>query len=147
LWQYYVIDSAREKETVKASLSSGKVEAWKGPDVKDKPVADLANIFRGIGKIKGLAEYASRFGVQVEGPVAAGFVKAAFAELDDADALSTAWQKVVDVLNVDLYKEWEDDTKAAVDGVKNRLKYIRLDAHGPRLGEITKQYVDDSFLL
>ncbi|KAF9525972.1 glycoside hydrolase family 13 protein [Crepidotus variabilis] len=139
LWQYYVVDPAREKETIKAALASGEIEVWRGSHIKGKPVSDLAIIFRDAGKVKGLGQLASRFGVHVDGAVAAGFVKAAFTEIQDADALATAWQKVVDVLNVDLYKEWEEDTKAAIDGVKNRLKYTRLDAHGPQMGEISKE--------
>ena len=48
-----------------------------------------------------------------------------------------AWGRVVDVLNVPLYAEWEEDTKVALESVKNRLKYIRLEEGGPKLGEIT----------
>ncbi|KAJ8094335.1 bifunctional 4-alpha-glucanotransferase/amylo-alpha-1,6-glucosidase [Marasmius tenuissimus] len=37
-----------------------------------------------------------------------------------------------------LYQEWEEDTRVAIDNVKNRLKYARLDENGPKLGEISK---------
>lgn len=142
LWQYYVLDPDREKEAVKAALSSGKVQNWKVVDVKGKNVAELAVIFRASKKIRGLGELASRYGVHVDGGVAAGFIKAAFAdsEVTDDEGLATAWQKVVDVLNVDLYKAWEDDTKIAIANVKNRVKYTRLDPHGPKLGVISKEY-------
>jgi len=142
LWQYYVLDSAREKEAVKAALSSGKVQIWKGTDVKGRTVADLAIIFRASKEIRGLGRLASRYGVRVDGGVAAGFIKAAFAdsEVKGDEGLAIAWQKVVDVLNVDLYKEWEDDIKVAIDNVKNRVKYTRLDPHGPKLGDISNEY-------
>ncbi|KAG8899597.1 hypothetical protein FRB99_006561, partial [Tulasnella sp. 403] len=52
--------------------------------------------------------------------------------------LSEAWGRVLDVLNVDLYKEWEEDSRVALDNIRNRLKYTRLDEHGPRLGKITR---------
>jgi glycogen debranching enzyme len=43
---------------------------------------------------------------------------------------------VLDVLNVDLYAECNEDTKAAKDGIIGRIRYTRVDEHGPRVGEI-----------
>ena len=39
-------------------------------------------------------------------------------------------------------EEWKNDTQAALDNIRNRLRYIRLEEHGPKLGPITKAYVD-----
>ncbi|KAF9054347.1 glycoside hydrolase family 13 protein [Panaeolus papilionaceus] len=138
LWQYYVLDSVREKDSVCAALNSGKIERWTGPHVSGKNVVDLAHILRGEKKLKGLGQLASRFGVSIDSGVAAGFVQAAFTDVHNAEALADAWIKVIDVLNVPLYQEWEEDTRVAVDHVRNRLKYTRLDAHGPKLGQISK---------
>ncbi|KAJ2927810.1 hypothetical protein H1R20_g9280, partial [Candolleomyces eurysporus] len=140
LWQYYVIDVAREKDSVKASLNSGKVKPWTGPNIANKNVVDIAKIIRQEeGLIHGLAKYASRFGVKFEPDVAAGIAKAAFTLVEDHDVLAEAWGKVIDVLNVPLYEEWEADTKAALDLVRGRVKYTRLDEHGPKMGEISKE--------
>lgn len=141
LWQYYVLDGARERESVKAALTSRKFGAWTGSDVKGKPIVELAEIVKAQGKVKGLGGLASRFGVSVDPAVAASLVKAAFTDIVDTDALADAWARVVDVINVPLYKEWEEDIKVAVDNVRNRVKYTRLDEHGPKLGEISKTCV------
>jgi glycogen debranching enzyme len=140
LWQYYVLDATAEKEKVKAALGADKVVPWDGPDVANKSVEELSHIVRDKGVIKGLGEYASRFGTHVEAEVAAGFVQAAFTALNDHGALAEAWGRVVDVINVPLYEEWEADTKVALDSVKNRVKYTRLEEHGPKMGEISKWY-------
>jgi glycogen debranching enzyme len=138
LWQYYVLDITREKASVKTALSQ-KVVPWDGPDVAEKSIKEIAKILRDSGEIDGLGQYSSRFGVRVDGGVAAGLAKAAFPQHgDDVDALADMWGKVVDVVNVPLYAEWEDDTKVALDNVKNRIKYTRLDKNGPKMGEITK---------
>jgi glycogen debranching enzyme len=140
LWQYYVIDVAREKDSVKASLKSGKVKPWTGPNITNKNVVEVAQTIRQEqGLIQGLGKYASRFGVKFEPEVAAGIAKAAFALLEDHDALAEGWGKIIDVLNVPLYEEWEADTKAALELVRNRVKYARLDDHGPKMGEITRE--------
>ncbi|KII87207.1 glycoside hydrolase family 13 protein [Plicaturopsis crispa FD-325 SS-3] len=136
LWQYYVLDVKAEKAAVKKAISTGAVEPWKGAALTGKTVEDLAEIVRASGLVHGLGKYAARLGAHVDGAVAAGFAQAAFG--GDADALAEAWGKLVDVLNVPLYEEWEEDTRVALDNIKNRVQYTRLDPNGPKLGEITK---------
>lgn len=136
-WQYYVLDVKAERESVKKALSAGDVKAW--PDVANKTVVELAEIAKGAGSVIGYGVPQKRFGVRVEGSVAASLIKGAFVDLSDIEALADAWVRVVDVLNVPLYQAWEDDTRAAMDGIKNRMKYARLDEHGPKLGPITKE--------
>lgn len=139
LWQYYVLDSARERKSIMAALQSGKITPWSGPDVQKKTVEDLADVLKKVDKIRGLGRLASRFSVAVDGPVAAGFTTTAFPDIQDKEALADVWVNIVDVLNVPLYREWEEDTKVAIANIRNRLKYTRLDAHGPKLGEISKR--------
>ncbi|EEB90573.1 hypothetical protein MPER_11198, partial [Moniliophthora perniciosa FA553] len=138
LWQYYVLDTAREKDSIKAALSSNRVTAWSGTDVAGKSVVELAEIAKSNGLIIGLGRLASRYGVRSDPNAAAGLVKAAFVSIDNIDALTDAWVRVVDVINVPLYQEWEEDTRVANDNVRNRIKYVRLDPNGPKLGEISK---------
>jgi glycogen debranching enzyme len=138
LWQYYVLDSTRERKSIMAALQSGNITPWSGPDVQNKTVEDLADVLKKADKINGLGRLASRFTIAVDGPVAAGFTTTAFPDIQDKEALADLWVKIVDVLNVPLYREWEEDTKVALANIRNRLKYARLDAHGPKLGEISK---------
>lgn len=136
-WQYYVLDIKAERESVKAALSQHKFSTWDG--IANKSVAEIAEIAKSSGSVVGLGIPQKRFGTHVKGEVAAGLVKAAFVDLQDADALADAWVKVVDVINLPLYEEWKEDTRAAMENIKNRLRYTRLDDNGPKLGPITKQ--------
>ncbi|KAI0305846.1 glycoside hydrolase family 13 protein [Multifurca ochricompacta] len=138
-WQYYVLDVKTEKELVRKALSSRKIKDWDGPDVKGKSTPELATIIRAHRDgelLQGLSKFAKRFGVTVDGAVAAGFILAARGS--DVDLVS-AWGDVVDALNMPLYRECEEDTNTALENIKNRLKYGRLDDHGPRLGKITRK--------
>ena len=140
LWQYYVLDPTKEKENVKAALTNGQITEWKGAEVAGKSVVEISQIVKSSELIEGNGQLAVRLGVHVDGAVAAGLVKSAFPNIaGDAGALADTWRQVVDVLNVPLYAEWEEDTKMALNMVKNRLKYLRLDSHGPRLSEITEE--------
>ena len=138
LWQYYVLDSTGERKSIMTALQSGKTGPWSGPDVENKTVEALAGVLKNADKINGLGRLGSRFSVAVDGSVAAGFITAAFPDIQDKEALADTWVKIVDILNVPLYREWEEDTKVAIANIRNRLKYTRLDAHGPKLGEISK---------
>ena len=138
-WQYYVLNVKSERESVKAALSQNTITEWEG--VEQKTVVELAEILRTSGKVIGLGVPQKRFGTHVDGEVAAGLVKAAFVDLQDIDALADAWIRVVDVLNVPLYEAWQEDTRVAMENIRNRLRYIRLDEHGPKMGPITKEYV------
>lgn len=140
MWQYYVLDVKRERTDIKKALEKGDVVPWAGADIANKTVVELAAAVRDSGLLDGYRRLEKRFGTHVPGPVAAGFVKAAFVTLgEDSDALADAWIRVVDVLNVPLYEEWNEDTQAALDSIRNRLKYTRLDEHGPKLGPITPE--------
>ncbi|KAI0792141.1 glycoside hydrolase family 13 protein [Abortiporus biennis] len=139
LWQFYVLDVTRERQAVKDALSKGAAKSWTGPEVAHKTVVELSNIIRESGLVNGHRKLEKRFGAFVDGDIAAGFVKAAFVDVADTDALADAWIRVVDVINVPLYQEWEEDTNIALDNIKNRLKYTRLDDHGPKLGPITEK--------
>ncbi|KAF5383708.1 hypothetical protein D9615_003666 [Tricholomella constricta] len=138
LWQYYVLDPNHEKKSVKDALASGNFESWSGPDLKGKTVVEFAEIVKCQGNIEGLGTLSSRFCVRTKTGDAAGLIKAAFADISDHDALADAWATVVDVLNVPLYEQWKEDSRVAIENIRNRVKYTRLDAHGPKLGEITK---------
>ena len=143
-WQYYVLDVAKEKEVITDALSSGNIEVWNGPNLQGKTATELATIlreYRGGELLQGLSKYSKRYGVNVDGAVAAGFVLAA---RDGGVDLVSTWGDIVDALNLPLYREWEDDINAAVENIKNRLKYGRLDDHGPKLGEISSKSVFSS---
>ena len=140
-WQYYVLDVKDERERIKVALSTEKVTPWDGPGLTGKTVVELFEILKDSGKIIGYRGFAGRFSTKVDGSVAAGFVKAAFSEISDADALADAWVKIVDVINVSLYEEWNEDTKIALDHIKGRLKYTRLEDNGPKLGPISAKSV------
>lgn len=140
-WQFYVLDVKAERERVREALSADKITPWDGPNVAGKTAVEHFQILKDSGKIIGYRGLTGRFSTKVDGSVAAGFVKAAFAGISDIGALADEWIKVVDVINVSLYEEWDEDTKVASENIKNRLKYTRLDDNGPKLGLISEKCV------
>ena len=138
LWQYYVLDTKTQKEIIEAALKSGNVEEWTGPDIAGKSAAEIANILIQAGKVKNISAFEKRFCVTVDPGLAAAVVKKASSDLTDITSLAEAWGKVCDILNVDRYAEWKNDTKIALDHIRSRVRYTRLDEQGPKLGPITR---------
>ncbi|KAF8478259.1 glycoside hydrolase family 13 protein [Gautieria morchelliformis] len=138
LWQYYVLDRAREKSGVLA-VPVREIPAWTGPHVAGKSTAELADIMKSTGKIIGLGKFKGRFSVHVKPKDAASLVHTAFTELEDSESLAQAWASVVDAINAPLYEEWRVDTETALENIKNRVAYTRLADNGPKLGEITAE--------
>ncbi|KAF8449235.1 glycoside hydrolase family 13 protein [Boletus edulis BED1] len=139
LWQFYVLDVQEEMAAILSALSSNSITPWNGEDIDGKSSPAIADIVRSSGLIRGLGALSSRYCVHIDGDIAAGIMKAAsMHSADDDQALAEGWERVVDVLNVPLYAVWEEDMRIALDMIKNRLKYLRLDPNGPRYGEISK---------
>lgn len=133
-----MLEPSREKEAIIASLKSGKITPWTKQDIRGKTNVELAEILRSQQLITGLGQLGSRFGVHVDSAVSAGLIKAALPDVHDIDLLAETWVKVVDIVNVPLYREWEEDMRVAIDNIRNRVKYTRLEENGPRLKEISK---------
>lgn len=139
LWQYYAIDVQGEVKGVEDALKKGKVEKWSGESLEGKSPEELASIAVSTpGFIENYRAYSAPFCTKVRPEAGAGFIQAAFPN-DDATSLGKAWGKVLDIVNVDLYKECDEDLKAAEESIVNRIKYTRLDDHGPKWGKITKE--------
>jgi glycogen debranching enzyme len=139
IWQFYVFDTQASVRDVATALESGKAQQWPGEPVQGKSVDELAQIAKSTaGLIHNYRAWSGRFCTKADPAVAAGFVQAAYPG-DDSTNLASKWGKVVDVINVDLYAECNDDVKAAKSQVIDRLKYTRLDAGGPRMGEISEK--------
>ncbi|KIM34496.1 glycoside hydrolase family 13 protein [Serendipita vermifera MAFF 305830] len=136
LWQYYVLDVTKEKLAVREALTAGEIPAWSGPSLSGKSAVEIAKTLRSEGKVQNLGAFSSRFCVYVDPKVAVSALKAAHPDKDDGH-LCEEWAEVVNVLNVPQYEECNEDIKVALDNIRNRVKYIRLDENGPKLGQIS----------
>ena len=139
LWEYYVFDVQTSVKEVAAALDSGNVKEWTGGSLAGKPTEQLAQVLlRTDGVVQDYRAYSARYCSKVPADVAAGIIKSAYPQ-DDSTTLASKWGKVLDVLNVDLYRECNDDVETAQNQIIDRLRFTRLDEHGPKMGAINKE--------
>ena len=57
------------------------------------------------------------------------------------------FEKVLNDINLDFYREYDEDRMVILEQIRNRAKFLRLEEHGPRLGPISKTnpFVDTYF--
>lgn len=127
-----MIDVQSSVKAVSGCLSSAT--EWKGESLSGKSLEQLAQILQ--PSIQNYQAYSERYCSQIDPKLGAGFIKTAF-PADDDTTLASKWGKILDILNVDLYRECEDDLKAAEEGVIGRLRFNRLEEHGPKMGAIS----------
>lgn len=138
LWKYYVFDVTSAVKAMGDALAAKKRKPWTGESLVDKSTAQLAEIAkRTPGFIRNFRAYSAPFCTWVPVEEAAGFMDAALPHLSNIQAAE--WGKILDVINVDLYKEYNDDMEAAKNQVVGRLRFTRLEEGGPKLGEINKK--------
>ena len=152
LWEYYVVnveenakDAVSSWEKGEISIPSGGFGAQNISDVKSWPLKKQADFLLDHG-FSGKSRMGARFSRKVDARVASALLTAHFGRYDKKDkgapsagaALSTI-TRVLDELNLPFYREYDTDTGEILEQTFNRVKYMRIDDHGPKAGAITKK--------
>lgn len=147
LYEFYALDVAGQKtrfrEAWSASSAAKQGAAPQGQqDLTSLSIEDLSLRFAELCLPATWNKLGKRYHAEIDLPKAIGFV-AQHASLSPcaqtADQAADQVAKMLDVLNVDRYREFDEDKKAILDNTRNRVKYTRIDEHGPHVGPITEK--------
>lgn len=148
LWEFYILD-------VKGNASAilDKWKAAKGIDPSSKEWCRLEldsfsswTLKQQAGFIRENAiptskQVLGRFGRSVNSDIGAAVLTALFGRYDEGFAKSSVDEfllEILDEVNLAFYNEYDTDVSEIIEQVFNRIKYIRLDDHGPKLGPVTE---------
>jgi glycogen debranching enzyme len=152
LWQYYVIDVERDADAVIEAWAQGSTAS---PD--DSDAGDLDSIKNAApeNQAKFLAEkgmlnadrLGERYNRRVDPKIGAALLTALFGRFEgdggsgsaDQGAARSRLVGILDELNLPFYKEYDEDVAEILEQLFNRIKYVRLDNHGPKLGPIDEK--------
>ncbi|EON97811.1 putative glycogen debranching enzyme protein [Phaeoacremonium minimum UCRPA7] len=151
LWEYYTINVDRDADAAVKSWLDGDAEfpegsvGASGPDgLKSASIEDQAAFLKKNGFL-GDDRMGERYRRRIDPAVGAALLSAIFGKYDgdkgesvDKAAARAAIVKVLDVVNVPLYREYDDEVAEILQQLFNRIKYCRIDEHGPRMGPITR---------
>ena len=152
LWEYYVVnvegnsrDAVSSWEKGETSVPSGGFGVSDISEVKNWSLKRQADFLLDHGLI-GKSRVGARFSRKVDPKVAAALLTVHFGRCDNKDrgapssgAAHSTMVRILDELNLPFYREYDADTGEILEQTFNRVKYIRLDDHGPKAGAITNQ--------
>lgn len=150
LWEYYVVDVERD--------ATATVEAWFGGNITlpaggfgSTEIGGLEGVqgwslkqqarFIHEKGLSGASELGSRFHRKVDPCVGAALLTVIYGRYDpnktpDRKAPLERMKHVLDELNVAFYHEYDEDIVITMQQISDRVKYLRMDENGPRLGAI-----------
>ncbi|ORY09293.1 glucanotransferase domain of glycogen debranching enzyme-domain-containing protein [Clohesyomyces aquaticus] len=153
LWEYYVINVERDTEAIVAAWVAGEAE-FPENGFEPQGMQGLDEVKEWPLKLKAdwLVEYAlrggdrmgERFRRRMKPSVGAALLSAIFGRFDsrtsstpDQRAAHGAIYRMLEEVNLQFYREYDRDAAEIMEQLFNRIKYVRLDEHGPKMGEIT----------
>ncbi|KAK6068686.1 glycogen debranching enzyme [Seiridium cupressi] len=147
LWEYYALDVDRDVDAAVESWAGGKTFVPEGSvagdldSLRDASLKDQANYLVDNGLL-GNDRLGERFRRRVDPKVAAALLATLFGkyrgEADEA-AIRSKLVQILDAANVRFYDEYDKEIGEILQQLFNRIKYVRIDEHGPKLGPVTQE--------
>ncbi|OAQ87553.1 glycogen debranching enzyme [Purpureocillium lilacinum] len=150
LWEYYALDVERDADSAVEAWTQGKTSDVKQHDgfqdrvdrLKRRDLAAEVDFIKDFG-LTGMDRLGARHRRKTDPSVAATLLSFGFGRYEgknpdspDKAAARSRMVEILDALNVDFYKEYDSDVTEILEQLYNRIKYVRLDEHGPKLGPI-----------
>lgn len=149
LWEFYVIDVKSNAQAIIAKWKSSDSidlagEPWSEMglhDYKNWPLKKQANFLRSQA-IPTSKQILGRFERAIDVNIGAAILTALFGTKDHIEsdaAVEGTLVAILDEVNLPFYKEYDEDVSEIMNQLFNRIKYLRIDDHGPKLGPVTDQ--------
>jgi glycogen debranching enzyme len=154
LWEFYVINVEDDCNRVVRAWKEGQA---KFPDdgfgklgvrgieeVRSWPLKDKAEWLMKYA-VSGADIMGERFQRKVDPSIGAGFLSALLGQYDfrthdspDERVAHGTIFKIIEECNLHYYREYDNDCGVIIEQLFNRIKYMRIDDHGPKCGPVTK---------
>lgn len=152
LWEYYVLDVDRDADAALESwiagetvFPSGSLDSHEVAGLKALSTAKKAAYLIEHGLL-GTDRMGERFRRRVDPKVSAAMLSAIYGEYQadsigatDKEAARLKMAEILDAVNLPSYKEYDAEVADILQQLFNRIKYVRLDDHGPKLGKIDRK--------
>jgi len=148
LWEFYVVDvisSLQEFRTEVEAKTPYAHDLFDHNGLTKMTLKERAATFAEAG-LSGVGTHGDRHHKKVTTSTALSFMSALL-DIDftnpkslSVDDVCEEYKKILNEVNLEFYKAYDKDVETIVKNIESRVKYIRLDEHGPKLGPITDEY-------
>lgn len=142
VWEFYVVKVTRDAQAAVDAWMSGTTSANNQVDgATDWSLGQKVDFLRSSALI-GADEFAGRFHRRIDPHVAAALLTSVYGHghLERQQTALDAITQWLHALNVPYYQEYDADISVIKQQVMDRVRYLRLDDNGPKLGPINKQH-------
>ncbi|KAI4166642.1 MAG: hypothetical protein LQ343_007878 [Gyalolechia ehrenbergii] len=142
VWEFYVVKVTRDAQAAVDAWMSGITSADSQVDgATDWSLGQRVDFLRSNALIGG-DELAGRFHRRIDPYVAAALLTSIYGHgnPDRQQTARKAMMQWLNTLNVPYYQEYDADVSVIKQQVMDRVRYLRLDGNGPKLGPINKQH-------
>lgn len=142
IWEYYVVKVSRDAQAAVDAWMAGITAADSQVDgAKDWSLSQKVDFLRS-NALTGANEFAGRFDRRIDPHIAAALLTSVFGHgtSDGQEAALEAITQWLKALNVPFYREYDADVAVVKQQVRDRVRYLRLDDDGPKLGPIDKNH-------
>lgn len=141
IWEFYVVKVSRDAQAAVDAWVSGITSADSQVDgAKEWSLSQKVDFLRSNALI-GANELAGRFHRTIDPYIAAALLTSVHGH-GTSDGQATALKAItqwLNALNVSYYQEYDADVAVIKQQVQDRVRYLRLDHDGPKLGPINKE--------
>lgn len=143
LWEFYAIDVKADKKKILDAWTNGKTDPASIQSTDLRKFGELTpkeqgQLVREHG-IPASKQVYGRFGRSVDATFGAAILTVLHGDYDqDTSAAEASLSKLLDAVNLPLYEEYDTDMADIMDQLFNRIKYLRIDDHGPKMGPVSK---------
>lgn len=141
LWQFYVFNKQETLDEMSGVLNNnGGVTGVELPgDLDCSNIKQVAAFVLKTCSVNESVVLEKRFSNKLNPLVFLGVLESLFnQDLSNIEfsALENKASNIIDEINVDLYKAYDGDISAIKTQLQDRIRFLRLDGNGPKLGEI-----------
>ncbi|KAF1355279.1 hypothetical protein BDV97DRAFT_345156 [Delphinella strobiligena] len=146
LWEFYVINVDRDGEAAVTAWTNNHIQFPDGADIATAESWSLNQKAKWIidNALVGGDRMGDRFGRQLAPEKAAALLQVLFgkynAQVNSEGDMRTAMgtmTRFLNEVNLQFYKEYDEDVAEIMEQIFNRTKYMRIEEHGPKVGPIT----------
>lgn len=140
LWEYFALDVDQVADAGVEAWASGNIDQ-KALNLSTGSVEEQAAFLR--SGLAGADRMGERFRRKVKPEVGAAYITKMVGKAESPSDQQKADARAklaagLDIINVAFYEEYDTESAVILDQLFNRIKYCRLDDHGPKMGTIGK---------
>lgn len=139
LWEFYVIDLKESLKNLEIIWNSNDSSNLSKINIPSEAKNNLVKLSEFISENSCEFTLSTRFANKINPIKFASILYSLYDSKPNFDKIEEQATSIINQINLPLYNEYDSDIEEILEQIFNRTKYLRIDDHGPKMGEITEK--------